>query len=642
MRNASGSASSIGVPAVGFALLSARAHLDSHRSLGHTQRVRLWNRAAPSATAPRLARCPSGVGLLATAGPFTAHRDAEAPWFTNSRVGGTSPASRPYRGNALVERFQHARPSKPPFPLHRGAENPACSGGRDRSVACFAAPASPSTPKRIGVRVCRSARHSGSAFTATPKRVGSGIPFGPRPWAQRIGFGRSATSRHFGLQESPTEQLSEAACSWCLGTSERAFSSSWALGPSATQRRACLGAEALRFASHFGAGPSGIAFTAAPKRLGSGFPFRRPPATIGSAVVRNAKDALERDFTSGLTVRGHFAARAETRLARYSHQVGPSGRCRPALPFAAAPKRIGSRLRRSTAPSKRPFRRAEAQRAGVFGSEPSATLGFGRFPPHPTRVGSRLRRSAGHRGNPSNLAFQLLRAWMFTGAPKRSGSRPRCRRSRPGPPRPRRRSVAVGAFPSGRAKKPPPVSDGHRCAKALRIPTRRPTFGPTVAARPAIPASAPKHLGGDRRLDKDHGASCRLAVSFSSAQRRVGFRLRRLRAQPGPLSQTPERMEKACHQAVPFGGRLGSTGFRGTEAPRIPASPWAPTSQLCASESVALLEKSSAAVDSSARSARWARALRGSATPRIARDFLGPRPDWSLVPDSSPGKRRVR
>jgi hypothetical protein len=41
VRNASDSASSTGVPAVGFASLSARAHLGSHKSLGHTRRVRL-------------------------------------------------------------------------------------------------------------------------------------------------------------------------------------------------------------------------------------------------------------------------------------------------------------------------------------------------------------------------------------------------------------------------------------------------------------------------------------------------------------------------------------------------------------------------------------------------------------------------
>jgi hypothetical protein len=63
-----------------------------------------------------------------------------------------------------------------------------------------------------------------------------------------------------------------------------------------------------------------------------------------------------------------------------------------------------------------------------------------------------------------------------------------------------------------------------------------------------------------------------LAGSFSSAQRRVGFRLRRLRAQFGPLCQTPERLEQACLQAVPFSGCLGSTGLRDAETPRIPVS----------------------------------------------------------------------
>jgi hypothetical protein len=70
-------------------------------------------------------------------------------------------------------------------------------------------------------------------------------------------------------------------------------------------------------------------------------------------------------------------------------------------------------------------------------------------------------------------------------------------------------------------------------------------------------------------LSKGHGASCRLAVPFSSAQRRVGFRLRRLRAQFGPLHQTrermqtpkhlhaPKRLEQACRQAEPLSGCWG-------------------------------------------------------------------------------------
>jgi hypothetical protein len=196
------------------------------------------------------------------------------------------------------------------------------------------------------------------------------------------------------------------------------------------------------------------------------------------------------------------------------------------------------------------------------------------------------------------------------------------------------RRNAPGPTPPSAALRPPPVSDGVRAAH--RVPTRRPTFGPTAPALLAVPAPAPKHLGGDGRLDKDHGASCRMAVPVSSAQRRVGFRLRRLRAQSGPLHHAPERMVLSVLPAVPVSGCPEQGRSRGAEALRIPASHWTPTSQLCASESSAVLEESSAAGDSSARSARWARALRGSATPRIARDFLGPKPDWSLVPDLQP------
>lgn len=429
----------------------------------------------------------------------------------------------------------------------------------------------------------------------------------------------------------------------CLGTSERAFSSSWAFGPSTWQRRACLGAEAPRFASHRLAGPSGIAFSAAPKCSGAGSPFR-VVLQPRSASPWSATPKMHWNTTSpaGVTVWGHVAVCAETLSTRCSHQIAPSGRSRPALPFTAAQKRVGSRLRRSAAPSKQPFRRAEAQRTGVIGSEPSSTLRLGRFPPHrfraldrvingrpiigetlQTRLSSRLRLGGSlmrrNAPDPDFAVGEAIRSTSST-APERRGR----------------------GFPSGRAFKPPPVSDGHRCANARRIPTRRATFGSTAQALTGVPASAPKHLGGDGRSSKGHGASCRLAVPFSSAQRRVGFRLRRLRAQPGPLLQTPKRWMKRtvrrCRSEGAWGPpvsaapeRLGSQSRRG-HRPRG-----------CARRNRSRCrKKSSITFDSSARSARWAQALRGSATPRIARDFLGPRPDWSLIPDSSQGMRRVR
>lgn len=150
-----------------------------------------------------------------------------------------------------------------------------------------------------------------------------------------------------------------------------------------------------------------------------------------------------------VTVRGHVAVRAETLPSRFSHRAVPWGRCRPALPVTAAPKRVGSRLCRSAnafeaaVPPRRSTTVGRFRRQALWPSQR-----FGRFPPHRTRFGSRPRRSAGHQGNPSNQAFQLPQARSLTGAPKRSGSSPCRRRSRPGPPPPRRRSVEDRAYPS--------------------------------------------------------------------------------------------------------------------------------------------------------------------------------------------------
>jgi hypothetical protein len=78
-----------------------------------------------------------------------------------------------------------------------------------------------------------------------------------------------------------------------------------------------------------------------------------------------------------------------------------------------------------------------------------------------------------------------------------------------------------------------------------------------------------------------------------------------------------KRAFKRCRSVV-----LGSTGLRDAEAPRIPVSPWA-LPRGCARRNRSRRRKTSAATNSSTLSARWARALRGSATPRIARDFTG-------------------
>ena len=200
--------------------------------------------------------------------------------------------------------------------------------------------------------------------------IPSSHDLGPRA----SGSGGSAASRHLGFQESPTEQPSEAAFS-SVPRHFRAgilFELGFRTGHLAVLELASV-PKHLGSRVHRLAGVSGVAFSAAPRRFGSGSPFHMV-LQPRSVLPWSATPKMRWKLTSpaGVTIRGHVVVHAETLPTRCFHQVGPSGRCRPALPFAAAPKRIGLRLCRSTAPSKRPFRRAEAQRASVFGGEPSS------------------------------------------------------------------------------------------------------------------------------------------------------------------------------------------------------------------------------------------------------------------------------
>jgi len=219
----------------------------------------------------------------------------------------------------------------------------------------------------------------------------------------------------------------------------------------------------------------------------------------------------------GVTIGDHVAGRAETRPAQWSHQVGLSGQCRPRPPFAGAPRRIGSRLRGSTAPSKQPFRRAKAQRASVIGGKPcshprvrsfsaastarrvaSSTVGWssGRTvkPDFPAALGEEFRRGA-----------ETLRVRPCRGRGHPGSHFHGAEASRLGLPIQPSRQATFRVRWS-------PVRE------ARRIPTRRTTIGPTASAFTRVPASAPRPLGWDGRSSKDHRASCRLAVPVSSAQ----------------------------------------------------------------------------------------------------------------------------
>jgi hypothetical protein len=166
-----------------------------------------------------------------------------------------------------------------------------------------------------------------------------------------------------------------------------------------------------------------------------------------------------------------------------------------------------------------------------------------------------------------------------------------------------------------------------------------------VESRLTIRPSAQRSKPSQQSLLRRRNTSVGTVVWVKTMERRVGGRCRSPQRKDALVPTSPSARAirtatpsagahgSSVRQAVPFSGCLGKTDLRGAGAPWIPASPGASASRLCASESAAEPEKSSGAVESSARSARWARALRGSATPRIARDFLGPKPDWSLVPD---------
>jgi hypothetical protein len=140
---------------------------------------------------------------------------------------------------------------------------------------------------------------SGIAISSASERFGSGFPFEPRPWAKR-GFGRVRSVEASWIPESPTEQLSEAAFSsvpkhFRAGILFELGFRTVHLAASGLPR--CRGTSVCE--SPFGGDIRGRLLRGA-EALWIEFtlPFG-PPTTIGFAIVRNTKDALERDFTKG-------------------------------------------------------------------------------------------------------------------------------------------------------------------------------------------------------------------------------------------------------------------------------------------------------------------------------------------------------
>jgi hypothetical protein len=153
------------------------------------------------------------------------------------------------------------------------------------------------------------------------------------------------------------------------------------------------------------------------------------------------------------------------------------------------------------------------------------------------------------------------------------------------------------------------LGHSHRAEPSSHLPFQtvtgaRERFGSRLAARPSALQSRPSR----QSLLWRRSTSVGTVVRAKTVEHRAVWRCRSPQRKDALVSdfavcaRSLDRCSKrwSAWKSAPSGGAVrkapGSAGFRGTKAPRIPASPWAPTSRLCASESVALLGKSSAAV----------------------------------------------
>lgn len=198
-------------------------------------------------------------------------------------------------------------------------------------------------------------------------------------------------------------------------------------------------------------GTSGVAFSAAPKRFGSGSPFRLvlQPRSVSpwSATPKMHWSATSPGGSDGQGPRHRARRNASDSVFPSSHAFGPMPassavhRSAETHWFAASP--IDGAFEAAVPPRRsatvRRFRR-------LAFSQPSGWVVFRRIERALDRI---LDGRPVVRENPSNQAFRLPQARSFTGAPKRSGSSPCRRRSRPRRPPPRRRSVEDRALPSG-------------------------------------------------------------------------------------------------------------------------------------------------------------------------------------------------
>jgi hypothetical protein len=97
-RNASGPALSTSTPAVKVVVISARAHLNSHNPSGTLKECVFGTALVWARHTHRFTRHRQAEAFWPLPPRSPGSRDAEAPWFTDSQVGSTSPAGRPFQG----------------------------------------------------------------------------------------------------------------------------------------------------------------------------------------------------------------------------------------------------------------------------------------------------------------------------------------------------------------------------------------------------------------------------------------------------------------------------------------------------------------------------------------------------------------
>jgi hypothetical protein len=333
-----------------------------------------------------------------------------------------------------------------------------------------------------------------------------------------------------------------------------------------------------------------------------------------SVSLWSATPEMQRDFAGEI---GRLGQRRRPRR-NAADSVFPSNRTVQPTPAGSTVRLRAETLRLAASPTgdtvERAFPRHRSATVEHFRGEPSGHPPVQSFPPHRTRIvfDSRLVIRETLQTGPSGC-FRL-------GCPRGAETlQVQLRHRRPSSHLPFRTACAlhVGSRLADR-----PLALRPQPSRQSLLRRRSTSVGTVVWTRPwsVVPDGGAGLLSAKTRWSPTSPSARAIRTATPSAEA-LGLSI----LPAVPASGCPERSRSPRRRSA-----LNPNFTLGTHV------------RLCASKSSTRLEESSVVGDSSAQSARWARALRGSATPRIARDLLGPRPDRSLVRTFSQKRRRVR